>query len=70
MSETNSALLPEHASHPGWTADGCPLRITVTPRNGGVTSHGFACEWTGGHCLPNASCDQFRRSALSNPESE
>lgn len=60
MSETNCALLPKHAEHPGWVADGCPLRITVTPRNGGVTSHGFACDWTGGHCLPSQDCDNRR----------
>ena len=63
MSQSNAELVPEHASHPGWIADGCELRMTVTPRNGGVTSAGFACSWTGGHCLPGGACEGYRAEA-------
>lgn len=63
MSQSNAELVPEHASHPGWTADGCELRMTVTPRNGGVTSAGFACSWTGGHCMPGSACEGYRVEA-------
>lgn len=58
----NAQILPPHAQHPGWDADGCPLRIVVTPRGGGHNSHGFACGYTGGHCLPGDKCDGFRAS--------
>ena len=69
MGERNNDILPQHADHPGWDADGCQLRMTVTPRNGGVVGHGFACDWTGGHCLPSAACETYRKAALLQPES-
>ena len=55
----NSDILPDHAAHPGWEADGCIARLTVTPRNIEF-SPGFACAATGGHCLPGANCDERR----------
>jgi len=57
----NADILPEHAIHPGWDADGCGLRITVTNR--AIRSHGFACAQTGGHCLPGERCDGWRLEA-------
>jgi hypothetical protein len=50
-------LIPEggtnpYVNHPGWTADSCGLRITVTGNNNGSISGGFACSMSGGHCLP------------------
>ena len=54
--DKNDAILPEHASHPGWDFDGCIHRITVTPRYGAAVSPGFACALSGGHCL---GCDEF-----------
>jgi hypothetical protein len=53
-------LLPEggknpYANHPGFDAEGCPERHTIT-RQGpyGFTSSdcGFGCKLTGGHCMP------------------
>jgi hypothetical protein len=43
-----------YADHPGFTATGCPYRITVTPKGpyGSTSGCGFACSMTGGHCLP------------------
>jgi hypothetical protein len=65
----NERLIPEggknpYADHPGFTADGCPLRYTVTQRGayGGVRG-GFGCEMTGGHCLPGEHCAKRREDA-------
>lgn len=61
----NAYILPDHARHPGWDADGCPLRITVTARTL-LTSDGFACSATGGHCLPQknpAACAKWVKEA-------
>lgn len=52
----NAEILPEHAGHPGWAADGCVARMTVTASR----SHGFACRVTGEHCLPGERCDRLR----------
>ncbi len=57
----NADILPEHANHPGWVADGCPARMTVTPRWGAESRAGFACRSTGEHCLPGPKCDDRRR---------
>lgn len=57
MTQRNADILPEHARHPGWVADGCPARITVTSRS----RHGFACAANGEHCLPGSGCDDLRR---------
>ena len=59
--DRNADLQAVHASHPGWTADGCPARMAVTQRSGwGVTGGGFACMSTGEHCLPGKGCDAKR----------
>lgn len=42
-----------YAHHPGFEAGSCEHRLTVTPAPSGSTSrHGFACLYSGGHCLP------------------
>lgn len=54
-----------YADHPGFGADGCGLRITITPRDswGRQAGGGFACSMTGGHCLPSEQCAQWRAEA-------
>ena len=52
----NRDILPKHHEHPGWDAEDCPLRITVTADRYGTSSDGFACSWSGGHCLPGDHC--------------
>jgi hypothetical protein len=55
-----------YANHPGFDAQGCELQYTVTQQNswGTVTSAGFGCWFTGGHCLPGDHCEHRRaRSA-------
>ena len=64
--ERNRDILPEHANHPGWHADGCPLRITVRPVWSAEARPGFACSWTGGHCVPGAMCDDRRAKGGGN----
>lgn len=44
-----------HEDHPGHDAADCPLRITINAVQT-TTSNGYACRWTGGHCLPGADC--------------
>ena len=53
-----------YADHPGFTTD-CRLRITVTQRSayGGFHRGGFACEITGGHCVPSEHCEKRRADA-------
>jgi hypothetical protein len=63
----NHEISPAHANHPGWDADGCPLRLTVTPKWSVPAAPGFACSWTGGHCLPGERCDARRESARKDP---
>lgn len=48
-----------YADHPGFEAGGCELRYTVTPSTS-VSSYGFGCEATGGHCVPGAYCQSRR----------
>lgn len=53
-----------YAHHPGFGEESCELRLTVTPARGGSTSsHGFACRYTGGHCLPCERCPDRRKSS-------
>lgn len=61
--QRNADILPDHASHPGWDADGCSARITVNNRTHGS---GFACGATGGHCLPGSHCPS-RRARFETP---
>lgn len=42
-----------YSHHPGFSATQCEHRMTVTAR-GIATSSGFACLWTGGHCIPGS----------------
>ena len=56
----NYGILPTASLHPGWDAPNCELRITV---GNPTTNHqGFACDWTGGHCLPNKETCPSRRA--------
>lgn len=68
-------LIPEggdnpYADHPGFVADACPIRYTVTPRNawGVQMGGGFGCEITGGHCLPGEHCEARRARAKQQDE--
>ena len=60
MSQRNADILPPHANHPGWEANGCPARLTVTPSWGSEAKPGFACRVSGGHCQPRDKCDAWR----------
>lgn len=61
--------LSHHQDHPGVVAIGCPLRIIVTARRTDGGRGGYACSYTGGHCLPGDQCAS-RRSALSKETGE
>ena len=70
----NELLIPEggtnpYAEHPGFVANDCPIRYTVTQRGpyGGVKG-GFGCEMTGGHCLPGEHCAKLRADACRQCE--
>jgi hypothetical protein len=63
MREIKSRLIPEdgvniYAYHPGFDADECINRITINAATR-VTSSGFACSITGGHCIPNSNSKCF-----------
>lgn len=64
----NSEILPEHANHPGWEANNCDARITVTPVWGACHSGGFACGVTGGHCLPDKDKCPTRQKKWAEPD--
>ena len=49
----------EHKNHPGYSASACPVRITISAHTYGSSSNGYACSWTGGHCIPKASCKKI-----------
>lgn len=38
----------------------CPLKIKVTAHPNGMSSDGYACSATGGHCIPCKDCDSRR----------
>lgn len=61
--------LPHHNDHPGFLAPSCPLRITVAAHRTDGGRGGYACSYTGGHCLPGDQC-QDRRAALSKEPGE
>lgn len=46
----------DYTNHPGFEAGDCPLRIVVRPHAFGLSSRGFACSSSGGHCVPNDNC--------------
>lgn len=50
----------KHEDHPGSCAEDCPLRITINTRSG-MSQNGFACDATGGHCIPSDYCDEYRK---------
>ena len=67
------SLLPKNGvdpyeNHPGFVADACPIRMTITRRNGSFIQGGFSCEVTGGHCLPGEFCDSRRETARHQDE--
>ncbi len=60
----DSRLIPEggfnpYLAHPGFCAQDCPASSTVTPITG-VSSYGFSCYHTGGHCNPNSRDECFK----------
>lgn len=48
-----------YAAHPGFAETACPCRMTITPITR-ASSHGFACWYTGGHCIPGEFCGERR----------
>lgn len=57
----------EYENHPGFEAGDCPLRLTIKPHAFGMSSRGFACSSSGGHCIPNKHCkarvDEHKKEA-------
>lgn len=51
-----------HADHPGHLTS-CELQITVTPPafGGHMSSDGYACSASGGHCVPGDYCEERRK---------
>lgn len=47
--------------------DDCQLRMTVTAAPYAPTSDGHACRVTGGHCLPNSSCQDWQTKFKIQP---
>lgn len=45
-----------YANHPGHGTD-CPCQLKVTPHSTGMSSRGYACRYTGGHCQPSDECE-------------
>jgi len=45
-----------HANHPGHSQVGCPLQLQINAHRMGTSSNGYACSWTGGHCMKNDEC--------------
>lgn len=46
-----------YENHPGFGIE-CPCQLKVNPAPYGMSSRGFACRYTGGHCLPDEHCDE------------
>ena len=44
-----------HENHPGHEARTCPLSLRVDAQTS-RTSNGYACRYTGGHCVPDDCC--------------
>lgn len=51
---------PLNQNHPGIDAGDCELRITISGRRTDGGAGGFACSFSGGHCLPGSDCDRRR----------
>jgi hypothetical protein len=49
-----------YQNHPGFDARDCPARVTVNAHPMGLSSNGYACGVTGGHCLPCDKCPARR----------
>ena len=49
-------MFGRHEDHPGHSALGCELQITVNRAPCGSSSNGYACSATGGHCVPGDDC--------------
>jgi hypothetical protein len=50
------SLREELERHPGSSAHSCPLRVRVTAQSSSEHSSGYACGFTGGHCIPGDYC--------------
>ena len=46
----------KHEDHPGFDSRGCELIIKINAHHMGLSSNGYACSYTGGHCLPCDAC--------------
>lgn len=57
-----------HSNHPGHGSSSCALSITVTASAYGTSGNGYACSWTGGHCLPSKACEGWRAAKKSEPD--
>jgi hypothetical protein len=45
-----------HSNHPGHTNSDCPLRLQINAAPYGTSRNGYACSWTGGHCVKSDDC--------------
>jgi len=50
-----------YENHPGFEYGECFLMIKVRPIAYGTSSKGFACSYTGGHCLHCFKCGDWRK---------
>jgi len=55
--------MSEYPRHPGYRAEGCALRLTVSHIRSDGSGGGYGCSYTGGHCVPDEKCDKRREYA-------
>ncbi|WP_455233503.1 hypothetical protein [Geopseudomonas aromaticivorans] len=60
-------MFGRHEDHPGHSALGCELQITVNRAPCSSSSNGYACSATGGHCMPGDNCAARRGEAVAEP---
>lgn len=45
-----------HSNHPGHDNSGCHLRLQINAALYGTSRNGYACSYTGGHCIKTEAC--------------
>ena len=59
--------MSNYENHPGFDAQDCARRITVTALTKS-TANGYACGNTGGHCLPSEDCGHCVEEEAPKPQ--
>lgn len=57
--------MSDYKADPAGTGESCPLASIVIPSAYSTSSHGHSCDWTGGHCMPGNTCDDYRARAAA-----